>query len=293
VIISGNKSNYGGGYYGGGGIYCDSSEVKLVNVTIRDNNATTGGGILCRNSEMNLINVTIADNTLRGFICQGYNLVKLTNVTVKRNVGGGLSCGESSFYFDPVNRCNIYLNQAHKGRDINASSPIEAVLDTFTVLNPTNYYAYPIENFTFDIHHAKLEPVSSDLYVSPVGNNANSGQSASEPLKTISFALSKIMADYVHPHTIYLSEGVYNTSSSGEIFPLYMMSYVSLSGESKDDVILDGEGRRLVMTFFHNKGNIIEKLTITGGSGGIYCKYSDPKFVDVNIRENNSAIVPT
>ena len=83
-----------------------------------------------------------------------------------------------------------------------------------------------------DILHAKVQQVDSDLYVSPNGDNSNGGLSWSEPLSTISFALLKILADSLHPHSIHLSDGIYSNSMTGEFFPLLLSSYISLSGES-------------------------------------------------------------
>ena len=85
--------------------------------------------------------------------------------------------------------------------------------------------------------------MNNDLYVNPTGNNNNSGLSPSEPPRTISCAIIKILADSLNPRNIYLANGIYSPSTNGENYPLYMHSYISLIGESEPNVIIDAEDR--------------------------------------------------
>ncbi|MCH8011214.1 MAG: hypothetical protein IIA61_04580 [Candidatus Marinimicrobia bacterium] len=293
VMLNGNTAHFGGG------INCSSSSPSLESITISGNGADNGGGIyFSGNSNPSFENVTVRGNTANlnggGIYCYESN-PNLMNVTVSGNMahrGGGIYFYDSSPSFDNDNRCNIYLNNADSGNDLytQTSLMINIVVDTFTVMNPTGYFAHPVNNFTFDILHAKLGQVDSDLYVSPSGNNASSGQSPLEPLRTISFALSIILTDNLHPHTIYLATGVYSPSTTGEEFPLNMISYVSLSGDSQDDVILDAESHSGVMVFDQTQEITIANLTVTGGStyfgGGIYCSNSSPSLHNLSIRGN-------
>ena len=241
VKVSGNGTS---------GIFLLISNPTLTNVTITGNTTLGhGGGLSCYNSSPNLVNVTITGNTASdqggGLHLQENSNPSLENVTISGNtasVGGGIYfVTNSSANFDLDNRCNIYFNYAGRGSDLYAgynAPTIDIVVDTFTVTSPTVYHSDPMVNFTFDILQAKVGMVDSDLYVSPDGNDANSGQSAAAPLKTISLALSTILADSLNPHTIYLADGFYSLSANGEHFPLNMVSYVLLSGESENGVIL-------------------------------------------------------
>jgi predicted outer membrane repeat protein len=227
VTVSGNTH---------GGIYCSNSSPSLVNVTITGNWADWyGGGIYCENSSPRLVNVTVSGNTAwrGGGINLRHSHPSLSNVTVSGNTaqegGGGIYCYDSRPSFDPDNRCNIYLNQAMmgQGQDLYASftpATIHVVVDTFTVMSPTAYHAAPRENFTFDILHAKVEQVDTDLYVSPGGDDTNGGLSPSDPLRTMFVALTKMLADSLDPHTVHLAEGTYAPSTNGEHFPLNMLS---------------------------------------------------------------------
>ncbi|MCD4682828.1 MAG: hypothetical protein K8R86_06065, partial [Bacteroidales bacterium] len=232
VIISNNLAidySYGGNGVNGGGIYCNSSTPGLENLIISRSTATTGGGIYCSsNSCLSLELVTITDN-------------------FASNAGGGICCSNSNLLFDSISRCNIYFNTALIGNDLYSDTLLEIIVDTFTVLYPTDYHAFPSENFYFDILNGKVEQVDADMYVSPQGDNANSGLSANEPVKNIWFALSKILADSLHPHTIHLLEGTYSTTENEEIFPVNMIDYVGLKGVSENSVILDAEGQSGVL----------------------------------------------
>ncbi|MCF7920954.1 MAG: hypothetical protein K9N06_13700, partial [Candidatus Cloacimonetes bacterium] len=188
---------YNSAYYGGG-IYCAGSSPRLENVTIMDNSATSGGGIYCRdNSNPSLENVTILGNSADnhgggiysnfsspvletvtimynsaesqggGIYCWSAN-PSLENVTITNNStggrGGGIMCNSSSNpVFSSDNRCNIYLNNTNNrasGSDIYSFCDINVIVDTFTVSNPTDFHAAPIENFTFDILHGLQDQIN-------------------------------------------------------------------------------------------------------------------------------------
>jgi len=324
VTISDNSAYYGGGIScrdnsspslanvtitdnsarSGGGIYCLESNPDLQNVTITGNTASgyydgNGGGIYCLNSSPNLENVTIISNTADwsggGIYCYNNSNPGLENVTIIGNSaydsGGGVSCYDSSPNFNPVNRCNIFLNYANSsGCDLYASNTIDVIVDTFTVLQPDDYFTYPIDNFTFDILNAKIEQVDQDLYVSPDGSNTNTGLTINDPLLTISCALTKILPDSTNPLTIHLSNGIYSPSGTGEMFPLYCRSYVSLLGEDELYTILDGEGLSCILFCENDNDLSIENMTIQNGSNsGIRCYNSDPILSNVTITGNTAS----
>ena len=296
VIVYKNKADHTGG-----GIYCYyGSSPIFTNVTIAGNAATFwGGGVSCLiNSTATFRNVYIGENMANdggGIFCIDQSQARLEKTTVARNVafekGGGIYGGNAILFCDNSNRSNIYSNYGGIGSDICFENPstMSIVVDTFTVLNPSSDFASPLNKYTFDILHGKIEQVDHDLYVSPNGNDNNSGQSPSDPIHSISFALSKILADSVKPHTIYVAEGVYKPST-GEYFPLNMRDFVSLSGESQSNVILDAEGQGGVICFNSDQGNKVENLTITGGSayagGGINCASSDPVLKNLTLNKN-------
>ncbi|RLC45341.1 MAG: hypothetical protein DRH57_08180, partial [Candidatus Cloacimonadota bacterium] len=285
----------------GGGIFCMSANPKISNCMIKNNNAEQGGGIFYTNSNVNLSNVTITKNYAV------YN-------------GGGIFFENvSNIDFDAQKRCNIFLNYSGIGCDVRAfnCSIIDVIVDTFTVMEPDDFFVYPLDNFTFDILHSKIEPVNQDLYVSPEGDNNNSGLTPSEPLQTISYALTKIASDSTHPNTIHLANGIYSSSLTNEIFPLNCRRYVSIIGEVEDLTILDGDNTYpVIICAFNDSYFSIENLTIQNGNasvgagiffetnsnpiiknmtiknntamlgGGILCSESNPTFENVTVSNN-------
>jgi len=190
VTIAGNSSISGFTEYSqayGGGIYCSGSSPDLHNVIITNNNAfggiivhyptpgDVGGGIYCTGSFPTFKDVIITNNTAY--------------------TGGGIYCNGSSPVFDIINRSNMYFNHAIYGNDLYSDTYLEVALDTFTVLYPTDYYAKPLDIYSFDILNGKLGQVDADLYVSPDGDNSNTGLTPDDPLMNIHYAFPIIVAD--------------------------------------------------------------------------------------------------
>jgi len=258
----------------GGGIYCYNSNPTLSNITISNNSAyNNGGGIYCYNSNPTLSNVTFSNNSA--------------------DSGGGIYCyGASILNFDNINRCNIFLNNAMHGNDIYSLNSIHIIANTFTVLKPTEYHIQPIDNFTFDINQGKIEQAESDLYVSPNGDDSNNGLSPEYPLKTINYGLSIIYSDKDNLNTIYLDEGIYNSSTNGEIFPLKLINYIKIQGKGENKSILDGDYQSSVIYLENIHNLIIDGITIQNGKndsgGGVYCDSSNLKLSNITI-SNSSA----
>ena len=271
---------YGSGYDGGGvGIINSSPQIKKC--IIKHNTARSGGGIFCGNSQITLEGVTIYDNHA---IWSGGGIILLDYSTIN---------------FDTDILSNIFLNYAARGCDFHKSStcpPIEIVVDTFTVINPDSYfvtsvdlYGYPVNDVTMNILHARIEPVNSDLYVNPDGDNNNTGITPDEPLQTIAFALSKIASDSLHPNTIHIADGVYSPNVNDEKFPLNCRSYVSLVGDSMENTILDGDDlSHIIQAEDMEKEYSINNLTITNGYGNISMVNN---FAGLKIRRNDNVIL--
>jgi len=290
----------------GSGIVCSGSDPILTDLTITGN---TNSGIWCYSSSPVLNNVAIINNSAYnggGMRCSSGNTVSypsLENVTIAYNAavneGGGIYCKTSAKpIFDTDNRCNIYLNEAPLGSDYYAEVAQNVVVDTFTVMNPSSYQAFPRQFYEFDILNSKTELIDADLYVSTDGDNSNSGLSEEEPLKNIEYAFSRIIADADHQNTIHLLEGIYSTSTTDEPFPVYMLDYVNLKGASQEGVILDAEGQSTVLSIKNNISNHISNFSITGGdwnhsnptnlAGGISIWNSSVKLKDISVHDNTS-----
>ncbi|MCD6176321.1 MAG: right-handed parallel beta-helix repeat-containing protein [Candidatus Cloacimonetes bacterium] len=280
-----------------GGICCQGNEINITSTNIIGNIAgCDGGGMVCSNSDSELTNVLISENTAYmggGISCWNSNPI-LENVTISYNIaeyqGGGICCYED---FGPVfseeNRCNIYLNTSPMGNDLYSQEMMNVIVDTFTVMTPTGFHASPITNFTFDIQHGMIEQVNADLYVSPLGDDANDGLSWDSPLKTVNFALSRILVDSLNQHTIFLSDGVFSPETNGEIFPIRFIDYITLSGMGIDSTFINvayNNENSDAFVFESIQTATLENMTIAN-SYGIECSNnSSPKLLNLSISDN-------
>jgi len=102
--------------------------------------------------------------------------ISLSGCTIKENTaqsqGGGI-LSEGNIIFSSMNRCNIYENAIEDSNNVGhdiaistnyygyAQSFLEVIVDTFTVMEPTEFHATPIDSFSFDIL-VGLDQLSSD-----------------------------------------------------------------------------------------------------------------------------------
>lgn len=318
-----NNSVSGNPQGGGGGICCYTWEdttywVRIEDVVVRNNTAGgtfggTGGGINCKNMSLEIINVKIQNNStshIGGNWSKGggiyiespsnghFDTIFLRDCTISGNEthgnGGGIylndlsdTSSSISLIFDSINRCNINSNKGALGADLYTNKFLNVILNTFTVMNPTDYHAEPLYNYSFDIQNSKLQQVNSSLFVSPDGDNSNSGLTSDDPLRTIDYALSILRVDSLHPQTLNLLEGFYDD----QFYPINIPDFLNFVGVSDSLVILDAGNRERVMTIINNKSNLITGICLQRGhgnpqGGGIYCIHSDPLIQDVTIRNN-------
>ena len=264
---AGNVSGYGGG------LEISFSQPLLEDNIIQNNNALNGGGIQIRNSEFD-----ISENEI------------YSNYATK---GGGLYLKQSSVSVGQANhRCNLYYNYAGCGNDIfvDECNNVEAFIDTFTLIQPDEYCAYPLNNFSFDINIGYFETISDNVYVSPEGDNLNNGLTPQTPLKNIRDALIRIRPDPGNLSVIILLPGIYSHSSNNEYFPLNIKNYTSLAGQSGQEAVLDAEYESRLIYCFNDTAALISNLTMRNGvadSGGcIFSENSAVNFDSCNIYGN-------
>ncbi|RLD90704.1 MAG: hypothetical protein DRJ09_03430 [Bacteroidetes bacterium] len=248
----------------GGGIYVWHSSATIEHCHIHDNTAAKGGGIFAAFSFTNLAGNLIYNNHAH-WIGGGVNIV----------TEGGYA---SQVYFDPSDLNSIYLNYAPVGYDISMNEPVVSNLihlDTGTVALPNYYYIMcvdwavtPINNLSWQVDNAKLARVNGDVYVSPSGDNNNSGTSPEDPLKNIWYALLKTKSDSTHLNTIWLSEGIYSHTATNEKFGLGLKNNVAVVGAGINNTVLDLENSSWAGQSINKDSVIIIKnLTFKNGNG--------------------------
>jgi len=290
VEIIGMTLQHGGGYkdpqtifpnaYGsGGGIYIEHSKVKIIKCLVMNNFGFTGGGIQSIFSDLELIGNTLSYNW------------------AARN-GGGISSAFSKINYDSIQLNNFYLNFSTSGSDIAIlpNDTIEKIwLDTCTVVNPDQYYIGKFDDHLVHIDrppisvlHGKIEQVNADLYVNSSGDDANTGLTPYDPLKTISFALLKIASDSINLKTVHVADGLYSNSLTGEHVPIQLKNNVNLIGQSRDNTIIDCENKYEGARFaFGQKYSLVRNIAFCNGNGyptildgGISTGYSKKLILD-------------
>lgn len=236
---------------GGGAVLRSGSSSVITNTKIFGNSAGFGGGIKSNGSSLTLSGVSIYGN---------YALYS----------GGGFGASAASGYtntitFDPVNRCSIYNNRAGVGQDIyiqNAVSDLNVYLDTFSVAEPSSYYAiyrpdgldeYQIH---FDILNAHHQEIDSDLYVSPEGDDTNDGLSAGSPLRSINEAIYRIASNPTHNRSVILAAGSYSRAANGQSFPIALKTHTVVQGSGMDNTSVIGDPHPLIPIAYGGTDNV-------------------------------------
>ncbi|MDP8204173.1 MAG: choice-of-anchor Q domain-containing protein, partial [Candidatus Tenebribacter mawsonii] len=276
--------NVSQGYMGGGILIDDVLNATVSNCIIQNNVAYGGGGGFLRNVSLCLSNNKIVNN---------WGI----------QVGGGLDIlgNDTNIEFDEENLNSIFNNYSSTGSDIyiavNVQNIVNIIVDTFTVTEPDYFFLISNDNHTFSCLNAKIEEIDQDLYVSPNGDDSNSGLTLDEPLQTLAWAQTIIKRNDENPNTIHLASGIYSPSLSNQIYPLNIKHGVIYEGVSSDETILDAE---LESPFFHQLARdqnefaklIMEDLKMINGdsdddskSGGINIYQAD-LYLDNVIIEN-------
>ncbi len=284
----------------GGGIYVGSLEEdnsKIINCRIHNNHADyDGGGVYIRSYRKTFLQNSVIDSNTAvkgGGVCMWESSTRFEGLSIKNNhadYGGGI-CIKTDIPFnlnmDSTNLCSIYSNNGKIGKDLFSDSPgVEIRVDTFTVQNPTDYYAIPAWHFSFNIIHGLSTLINSDFYVATNGSDQNSGQSSSEAFKTIDHALSVLYTDSQNPVTLFIENGIYSPSATGETFPLTASDYLTIQGSVSTILDADSTDRILYSYAAHNQ--TINNLTLKNGKtnlngGGLYIKNSTSHFDGIRI----------
>lgn len=250
----------------GGGIFMYlNCSLNLINLNIHANKASMGGGIcILQSCVVSMSNVNIYDN-------------------IARYRGGGLHLGSGIdgipvINFNQENRCSIYNNLAQWGMDIDwfvyNGGSVAVYLKKFTIPHWEKYFAsyfdwdYPPSPYTvFDIQESYLQPIEADLFVSPTGNDNNSGLSPATALKSPTIAMQRIASDSSHAWTVHLSAGIHHNIINGEYLPISVKDYTILEGISSNQTRLVAEnmidGTGAISMGIESSGMTIKNLAIS------------------------------
>jgi len=272
------------------------------NITIRGFSITN-----CKNGLSVSSNAIVTIQNCNIYQNKGYNgaglgasfcTVYLSGVKIYNNdaynMGGGIYIygymGYVNVTFDPVNRCSIYNNTAGAGQDIVAHSinnDLSIPLEMFTVANPTSYYAASFRasgnefQLLIDAETFHHEEVNHDLYVSPIGDDANDGLSPATALKTIRTAVYRVASDSLNQKTVHILPGTYSRTANQQIFPIPLKSWVKVQGAGLEETQIVGEmdpayasvqyNALKVFTSFYQTHASLEDMSITTAGSNNSC----------------------
>jgi len=224
----------------GGGVlirntYMTGSSISLTNCEITGNYAGLGAGISSTNASLCLSGLNIHHN---------YSLAQ----------GGGIHIVGASnivpnIVFDPVNRCSVYENYGAAPVDISIvdiPANLTIYLGKASINPPSTFYIGRHNNLsslqqyhdTVIAEQAHRNEINRDFYVSPNGDDNNSGISPDEPMRSITKAMHLIASDSLEVKTIHLLPGVYEEGESAQLYPIPIKSYTNLIGAGSDLVTL-------------------------------------------------------
>lgn len=166
--------------------------------------------------------------------------------------------------FDAALPNSVYNNTARIAMDLHLSqwdNPINIHLRVFSVdLTEADYFFYNDggnANITLAVQSAYFTLINHDLYVSPNGDDTNSGLTPDSPLQTIAYAAKIIESDSLNPKTIHLAAGTYNFSDANQYFPFSLKSHTRLIGHNVDDTLFDNELTKRTYLGLTGKDNVV------------------------------------
>ncbi|MDZ7289988.1 MAG: DUF1565 domain-containing protein [candidate division KSB1 bacterium] len=260
--ISGNLFAENSANTGGGAVHCDStSDTRFLRNEFQKNTAGFGGALYFTRSNPRLLNNRILSNhaTASG--------------------GGAIALDGASMPLIGTrdNQSNdIYLNTAVKG-----GSQIQRLDPGLKVDVRSNYWGQipdstmlaPFAQFATDNYRQVSErmPASTrEIYVSPTGDDAQSGGSRSEALRTIKQAQQLAFGTEKSPVTLHLLQGRFAVSTNGEAFPITLKNFLVLRGASRDSTSVDAENRSRVFEGNNVVGSTVVNMKIVGGTASGY-----------------------
>lgn len=319
-ITNNTTEDYTGGV--GGAICSDNittGSVKISGGSISSNTAAKGGAIYANQTPFTLSGGTISGNTATSG--EGAGLYFYTNNDAKNfYMQGNGSFGENDYVcfpdtsISPIKLIGMLTGPAHVAtlqlahythdavliQDMIKPAPgldaFSSICSRFTVLPDSNnkeYYIRAVASANPDEGCSGLltkvvDPADITYYVSPSGNDSNSGRDAtSNALLTINGAIQKIKTQQTtDPNTEYIIKvngtltdkqvvgGQTTATFASQINKITIEGYNGLSsGEPQDGIEVTGNSEltkpKLIVAFDSTlKQLLIKNLKITGGSGG-------------------------
>jgi len=242
---------------GGGAAHCDStSESKFIKNEFKNNSAAFGGALYVTLSSVRIFNNRIISNhaTIAGggaIALDGGSLPQIGTRDTQAN----------DIYLNTAALGGSQIHRFELGIKVDARYNYWGQIPDSTLLAPFAQFAS--ENFRQLA--ARMPANTKTIYVSPIGNDAATGISRMQALRTINEALRLVFGVEKNPLMLQLLPGKFSNATNGEIFPLPLESYVAVRGVSRDSATVDAANRNRVFTGRDVVGSVIADLNIIGG----------------------------
>ena len=261
-------------------IYMTGSSISLTNCEITGNYAGMGGGIYCSNTSLHLSGLNVHYN---------YSLAAGGGIVI---IGGINSTMVPSIVFDPVNRCSVYENYGAAPVDVSVidiRANITIYLDKASINPISSFYIGRHNNLSNQQHYydtvnaqrAHRSEINRDFYVSPHGDDNNSGISPNEPMRSITRAMHLIASDSLNVKTVHILPGVYEEAEGEQIYPIPLKDYTNLIGAGSESVTLTSSvlctlGHPIFINANKARHNTISGFTMTESVASNRLPYTCP-----------------
>ncbi len=242
----------------GGAVNVDSAAVLTVTGSqIHDNTAAAGGGIAVTNGLARIWRNFILDNAAQSGTGGGIYLSAGGTAMI-----GGTAANGNDLYGNRAGNFGKALGSAPRSDKIEArhnffgNKPEATLVD-----NPAIFDVSIFRYVTITI------PVNSrQFYLSPKGDDANSGVSVNSPWRTLTTAARRFFTEPGDSVRLYLQNGLYSANSTGERLPWRVPNRVTLIGQHADSVVLDGGNKTRIFDVDHVARVNLRNLILTNGS---------------------------
>ncbi|MBN1878605.1 hypothetical protein JW823_00665 [bacterium] len=137
----------------------------------------------------------------------------------------------------------------------------------------SDYFISPVDRFNLTGSTGSIKQVFMDMYVSPLGDDANSGITPVQPVRSLTHALRRIVGSETNPLLLHVAAGHYSELDTGETFPLPCLPWVTVVTEGEGSPIINGNGVDSIWVAC-NENPVIENMVLQGGNRAIMCSYN-------------------
>ena len=272
----------------GGGIYCKSSSLTILNNTITENSAARdsscrGGGLYCSGGSPTISSNTIVGNTASsgGGICCDSSSPVISNNTVTGNTafaaGGGINCNYSAS--PTISRNTITANKANSGGGVYCNSSSPTIANNTITGNTASSVGGGICCYASSSPTISKNTITGNI---AAGNYGGGGISCSGSSPTISN----------NTITGNIATGSGSSSGGGGIFCISSSSPTISNNTITGNVTAGAYGGGGLC--FYGGSPTISNNTIIGNSassgGGIRCLSSSPAITNTIVGFNSSGV---